>query len=339
MTIAVPGVFRRRAGLILLYHRIAEPTSDPQLLAVTPRHFAQHLEVLRNCGTPMSLPQMMSARRDSRLPHRAVAVTFDDGYTDTVDCGEPLLARHDVPATVFVTTSYVGGEREFWWDDLERLLLLPGSLPETLRLRIGQTVHEWRLAESAVYDDDMWRQHRGWTVESWDDPSPRHFAYRALCGLLRTLPGDERCAAIDELTRIAGATSTGRSTHRQVSSERLARASEGRLVEVGAHAATHAALAGLSEAAQRSEIAGSKARLREITGRDPAGFAYPFGGRADYTATTVALVRDAGFAFACSNMPGPVRRGSDPFQLPRLLVRNWDGDAFAARLRGWFGDE
>jgi peptidoglycan/xylan/chitin deacetylase (PgdA/CDA1 family) len=325
-------------GLILLYHRIAELTSDPQLLAVTPRHFAQHLEVLRDCGIPMSLPQMMSARRDRRLPHRAIAVTFDDGYADTLDCGESLLARHHVPATVFVTTSYIGAEREFWWDDLERLLLLPGRLPETLRLRIGQTVHEWRLDEAAIYDEETSRQHRGWTVECPADPSLRHSAYRALCRLLRTVPGDERRSALDELTRIAGATSTGRSTHRPVSHERLARACEGSLVDVGAHATTHSALSALSEAAQRSEIADSKARLQEITGREPAGFAYPFGGRADYARMTVALVREAGFAFACANIPAVVRPRSDRFQLPRVLVRDWDADTFAARLREWFGD-
>jgi peptidoglycan/xylan/chitin deacetylase (PgdA/CDA1 family) len=284
----------------------------------------------------MSLADMTSASRDRQLPHHAVAVTFDDGYADNVDCGEPLLARHDVPATVFVTTSYVGGAREFWWDDLERLLLLPGCLPETLRLRIGQTVHEWRLDEAATYDESAWRQHRAWDMECPADPSLRHGVYRALCGLLRRVPAEDRRAALDELTRIAGA--PGRSTHRPLSPEQLARVSEGRLVDVGAHATTHSPLSALTTDAQRSEIADSRARLREITGREPAGFAYPFGGRADYTRTTVALVREAGFALACSNMPGLVRWRSDPFQLPRVLVRNWDGDTFAARLRQWFHD-
>lgn len=326
------------SGLILLYHRIAELPSDPQLLAVTPGHFAQHLEVLRDHGCPMSLAQMMPALRDRRLPRRAIAVTFDDGYADSLDCGEPLLARHDVPATVFVTTSYVGGAREFWWDDLERFLLLPGRLPETLRVRVGPTVHEWRLGEAAVYREEDYLRHSSWNIERASDPSPRHSAYRALCALLRTVSDEERTAALDELSSIAGTTPAGRPTHRPLSRERLARVSEGSLVDVGAHATTHSALSALSEAAQRAEIAGSKARLREITGREPAGFAYPFGGRADYTRTTVALVREAGFAFACANIPAAVRPGSDRFQLPRVLVRDWDADTFAGRLREWLGD-
>src|SRR5580765_2507233 len=136
-------MLRGNSGLILLYHRIAELTSDPQLLAVTPHHFGQHLEVLRDYGSPMPLGEMLEAVRDGRLPRRAIAVTFDDGYADNADSGYPLLARYGIPATLFVTTSYLGQEHEFWWDDLERLLLLPGRLPSTLRLRIGAAIHEW----------------------------------------------------------------------------------------------------------------------------------------------------------------------------------------------------
>ena len=97
-------------------------------------------------------------------------------------------------------------------------------------------------------------------------------------------------------------------------------------------------LSALPVAAQRSEIVESKARLEEIAKREVTSFAYPFGGRADYTRATVALVREAGFALSCANTGGLVRPRSDQFQLPRVLVRNWDAESFAGRLRGWFGD-
>jgi hypothetical protein len=40
----------------------------------------------------------------------------------------------------------------------------------------------------------------------------------------------------------------------------------------------------------------------------------------------VEAVREAGFALACSAMPGLAGRDSDPLQLPRLAVGNWDED-------------
>ena len=111
-------------AVILLYHRVADLPSDPQLMAVTPRHFAEHLEVIRQSCRPLRLHDLGEA-----LPDRSVVVTFDDGYADNLHHAKPLLAAHDVPATVFVTSGYVGSDREFWWDDLERILLETPSLP------------------------------------------------------------------------------------------------------------------------------------------------------------------------------------------------------------------
>src|SRR5215467_4451596 len=102
------------AGLILMYHRIAELQSDPWGLAVSPRHFAEHLEVLRRHGQPRPLAQTVKALQRQGLPGgRPLVVTFDDGYADNLYNAAPLLDRYDVPATVFLTTGYIDGAREF----------------------------------------------------------------------------------------------------------------------------------------------------------------------------------------------------------------------------------
>jgi peptidoglycan/xylan/chitin deacetylase (PgdA/CDA1 family) len=58
-----------------------------------------------------------------RLPANAAAVTFDDGYADNLKAAKPRLQRAGAPATVFIATGYVGERREFWWDELARIIL------------------------------------------------------------------------------------------------------------------------------------------------------------------------------------------------------------------------
>ena len=322
-------------ALILLYHRVAELPTDPQLLAVTPAHFGEHLEVLRRRARPLSLEQLHGRLGDGGIPRRSVVLTFDDGYADNAENAEPLLGRHDVPATVFVTAGAVRAAREFWWDDLERLLLLPGTLPETLELEIEGRVERFLLGASARYAEADFRRHRSWNAFHDSDPTPRHTAYRSLCQCLRPLPASSRRRVLDELVRQAAAAPGGRPDNRALSPEEVARLGAGGLVEVGAHTTSHPVLSALPPEDQRREIEESRARLEELRGGPVTSFAYPFGMRPDYTPETVAIVCEAGFARACSNFVGLVRPGTDPFQLPRVVVRDWDGDGFAQRLDEW----
>lgn len=114
-------------GIVLLYHRVARLDSDPQQLAVTPENFADHLDVICERGVPMTLDTLVEQAQRDELPRGAVAMTFDDGYADNLLCAAPLLARAHVPATVFISTHAVNTGREFWWDELERLLLAEGN--------------------------------------------------------------------------------------------------------------------------------------------------------------------------------------------------------------------
>ncbi len=116
-------------AIILMYHRVAEGGTDPFSLCVAPNRFAEHLEVLRKHVEPMHLRDFVAKLDNGGISRPTAVITFDDGYADNLKIAKPLLERHDVPATVFLTTGYLGGQREFWWDELDRLLLQPGVLP------------------------------------------------------------------------------------------------------------------------------------------------------------------------------------------------------------------
>ncbi|HET8721101.1 MAG TPA: polysaccharide deacetylase family protein, partial [Nitrospira sp.] len=83
-------------------------------------------------------------------------------------------------------------------------------------------------------------------------------------------------------------------------------------------------------------ITASKDCLEALTGRPVTTFAYPYGTRADYTNDTARLVKEAGFALACSNYPEAVSGTSDVYQLPRFVVRDWSEERFASTLATWW---
>ena len=127
----------------------------------------------------------------------------------------------------------------------------------------------------------------------------------------------------------------GRPNYRPLTIEEILTLAQGKLVDIGAHTITHSLLSARTSATQREEIQRSKIHLEEILGSPVTSFAYPYGGKSTYTAETVALVREAGFACACSVSAGVVRRNADPFRLPRLHVQDWDGEEFSQVLSRW----
>ncbi|HWP42820.1 MAG TPA: polysaccharide deacetylase family protein [Blastocatellia bacterium] len=330
---ALAGKRLHGQALILLYHRVAEPGCDPWHLSVKPHHFREHLEVLRKHARPMRLLDLVAALRRGRLPRRAVAVTFDDGYADNLSHAKPLLEKFDVPATVFVAVGYTGREREFWWDELDRLLLEPGLLPETLELRVDGQRFRWELGEDARYSEIDYQRNRDW--RAWDerDPGRRQSLYRSLWRLMQPLADAERQKIRDYLCAWASADPAARASHRPMSHDEILALERGGLIEIGSHTITHPQLPMLSADAQRDEICHSKAHLEELVGHPVKSFAYPYG---DYTDETVALAREAGFDCACSTVAEPADRHADPFRLPRLQAQDVDGEAFSRMLNEWF---
>lgn len=321
--------------LILLYHRVADVVADPWQLCVSPQHFAEHLEILRHRMHPVRLDDMARDLRAGRCPRRAAIVTFDDGYADNLHNARPLLERYAVPATVFVATGYLDGKREFWWDELERVILGPIHLPQTLRLEADGRSHVWELGDAAHYPDGGRQQHRRW--EAWGDehPTARHALYRALYEFLLPISESDKRRTLDVLGAWAGVQPVARPTHRALTRSELRALADGELIVAGSHAVTHAALSSLAVSTQWEELRCSKTELERIIERPVTSFAYPYGKRCHYTAETKALVRQAGFTSACANVPGTVGRSADPFQLPRVPIQDWDGEAFSRALSAW----
>lgn len=321
------------ARIILMYHRVAEPECDPWSLCVSPNHFNEHLAILRQSTCTTTLRQLVSSFERPKLKrHPIVVLTFDDGYADNLLAARPLLERYDVPATVFLTAGALESEREFWWDELERIFLQTESLPKRLEIKIGGVPHRWELGDSAIYGTDQRHAHRSWKAGS-DPPTVRQELYYSIWSLLRPLRHLEQQGVLNQLLLWANLDSIGRSSYRSLTRSEVIQLGSSDLIEIGAHTMTHPELSSHSVPVQENEIRQSKIELEKLVGRNVSQFAYPFG---DYSGATVTSVKAAGFDLACSTNERRIARKIEPYALPRFHVQNWPAEEFERRLGRMF---
>jgi len=318
--------------MVLLYHRVAHLQQDPHLLAVTPEHFEEHLLALRQYFRLVSLSELKESLARGRRSGPVVALTFDDGYADNMEAAFPLLKKHGIPATFYLASGFVGTMRESLHDDLERLLLLPQQCPDQLHLIFGRKLFVWAMRSRDTGDKNT-TPAAVWNIHSGIDPTPRHRAHREIHDLLRAIPPVEQEGVLEQLRSQCGNPGPARTTHRAMSWDQARHMGDCELTDLGAHTVHHPWLSALSLKEQRMEILESKRALEIQIDRSVASFAYPYGTRQSYTAETVGLLKDLGFTYACSNFRERIGLRTDLFQLPRFVVRDWDGDEFMRQLR------
>jgi peptidoglycan/xylan/chitin deacetylase (PgdA/CDA1 family) len=289
--------------LVLIYHRVhaVEDALFPR--EPTRQGFRWQMELLARHLQPLPLLEAVQRLADGRLPPRAVAVTFDDGYADNETIAAPILAAVGVPATFFVTTSYLDGGR--MWNDtvIEAVRRAPAG----------------RLGFAALGIEPL-------QIE--DGPSRRRLVDRIIAAI-KHLPQDERQQRVDEFAAMVSVELPRELMMRSSQVQALARAG----FEIGGHTVTHPILLKLAPEQARREIVDGKARLEALLGRPLRLFAYPNGRPGeDYGPEHVAMVREAGFAAAVSTRRGVCSHASDRCQLPRFTPWDQTPERFLARM-------
>ncbi len=330
------GRIRRKVSsgvLILGYHRVIDVDRDPYSLTVSTRNFSEQLEVLRRHCTPVPLSRLVANLRAGKSERREVAITFDDGYIDNLRFAKPIMERHSFPGTVFIASGYLGLEREYWWDELERIFLTPGELPATLELSICGQPRQWTLGDACRYGAEEEARERRSNYSCDPRSSARLKFFAELHGVVRSLPSPDLAAVMTQLAAWAGIDRRPRPNYRPMTSDEVRELESGGLVRVGAHTVTHPDMSRLNREQQRAEIHQNKDFLEDLLGRPMENFAYPYG---YYSDESPKILQEAGFAGACTTHNDLTWPSADPYLLPRYTMFNWNGDEFARRIERWF---
>jgi len=90
--------------LVLCYHSVHP---NQPCLSTTPEVFERHVQWLKEHCHVTSLIELVTGTRPSPSGQPAAAITFDDGYEDNHSYALPILAKHGVSATFFITAGFV----------------------------------------------------------------------------------------------------------------------------------------------------------------------------------------------------------------------------------------
>jgi peptidoglycan/xylan/chitin deacetylase (PgdA/CDA1 family) len=329
-----PGEESNR-GIILMYHRVADLAIDPWGMSLSPDDFQSQLVAIRQHTTPMSLAGLVQAKLNNNVPKNACAVTFDDGYLDNLTHAKPLLQEFEIPATVFVTTGYIGHDGEFWWDALEKVFLHTDPLPEILRIETGEASLHLSIGTAATYTDKDLQA--DCEKHPWQAPSDSRMGlFFETWKFIRNEPHSRRLEITEELMRWAGRGAIVRECYRPMSNSELNNICDDGLISIGAHTVTHPSLPKCTEIEKREEIFKSKQELEKLLARDIDHFAYPHG---DYDDETIAIVRAAGFKSACvthSKTGNQIRHDTGIYELPRIHVSQISAQEFSQKITHWF---
>lgn len=295
-----PGGARGRLA-ILIYHRV-HAQSDPLFPGeVSAAEFDLQMATLSRCFHVLPLDEAVARLRKNSLPPAAAAITFDDGYADNHRIALPILRRHSLCATFFISTAFLDGGR--MWNDtvIEAVRHASGKLLEL------DSFGEYRIATSVA----------------------RGKAALSLLNKLKHLEFEARFQAVQDIAERIGAKLPADLMMTSADVREL----YGEGMGIGAHTVNHPILARLGAGRARREIAEGRDRLQDIVCAPVTLFAYPNGKPdQDYCAEHVAMVRKLGFAAAFSTAWGAAHPTSDFFQLPRFTPWDKTSKAFALRL-------
>ena len=296
----VAGHLCPASAVILSYHSIVDdPQLTSQILGISQSRaaFEAHMKIVAEQFSPVTVEDVAEfASTGRRLPPRAVAVTFDDGFSDNCTVALPILNRCGVSATFYVMVNAV----------------TTGTLPWYCRLRFALSTTskpEWKYPHrEKIYPLASREQRKAALQAAWE--------------IGATMTGDVQQEFVSEVERSLE-TEPGGSRQRYMMTWDQVRALRKAGHTIGGHTISHPNVAQVSLAEARSEIIGCKTRVEEELGERIDHFSYPHPAlNPQWSAQTLEITREAGFRSAALTTCGPVHAGDEPLALKRIYAAN-----------------
>ncbi len=229
--------------------------------------------------------------RGQVLPERAAVITFDDGLRSVYTHAFPVLARYQLPFTVFLVTSLVGKDQQIWTN------CLFSAMARAHVRSIGFAGRTFPLVSSR----------------------DRATAYNIIVQQLKRMEDSAKVTSLDTLLTDLGDVPAADPALALMNWEEIGKLSQCGLADFGSHTHTHPILSRCDALRQRSELEQSRnILLQHFEVADL--FAYPNGTRDDFDGVTKKLVAECGYRCAVSTVPGLNRPDADIYEFRRVNI-------------------
>ena len=289
---------------ILMYHQVldAEHSGEDHLpsgMATLENTFDKQMAYLRHHCNVISLDELAGCLRDHKsLPARSVVITFDDGWRDNYIFAFPILKKHDLPATIFLSSDYIGTSKMFWFH-LVNFIRRAGALTSQKMAEILNGFEQISPEEKRAIVESLTCADA--FIEELKRIKP-HIRERIIVEMIKE--SDSQIGQLGKRRWILDWDEVGEMRESRIS--------------FGSHARSHRILTHLDLDDIKNELTESKKAIEEKTKKPASHFTYPNG---DYNSPIKELVRETGYLCACTaERTGDRRDEIDLFALPRMGI-------------------
>jgi len=288
------------AGQILAFHRVVPEFSGERIwsnsyLEVTTGYLETVIQYYRSHGFDfLSMDDLINGGFERKK--KFVVFTFDDGFRDNLTQALPVLEKHGVPMTIYITTDFPDKKTILWWNVVEDVILANAHLSFEW---FGERM-EFPCSSPAEKNETFGMIHS--LIQEGNELTLKERAMK-FCSTFNTDP----FASIRELA---------------MDWDEVREMSRNKLVTIGAHSISHPVLSQLSAENSFDEMNRSKLRIEQETGKRVDHFAYPFGGMTEATGREYELAEKCGFRTAVTLVSASVKKdhSNKLFELPRIAV-------------------
>lgn len=313
-------VLRRRSFIVLTYHRISDSNYGDPFLSITPHNFERQIQYLTRRFKVVSLQELVKhIQSQYSTLDDYIAITFDDGYRDNYTNAYPILKKYKVPATIFLTTGFIGTDKLFWWDRLAKIAKF--IIGKNLHLNFPQDLYPEKIKDAI-------------SMISSGNISKSSKAASILPILLKEISEEKKGLILDDLEKqISPLPKDGQDRPYSLTWDEVRQMNKDD-IEFGSHTVTHPILTKAKSDQAKYEISHSKIEIEREIAKKVLHFSYPNGERSDFDEHIKQLVKDNNYISACTSINGANGLQDDVFSLKRRAIDNSPVYVFACKITG-----